>query len=102
MARLKIVHVCGSPVSQYYSMISIHYCRQMLAGVKGDGSTEEAFDFTFAVVLPGGAWTMTADLDEKTIEAAPKLSHGEAIGKLSAADFDACVPHMCAAAPRAP
>ena len=47
--KLKIVHCCGSPVSQYYSMISVHYCRQMLAGASDD-ATKAAFDFTFAVV----------------------------------------------------
>merc|ERR1719440_859467 len=91
--KLKIVHVAGSPVSQYYSMISVHYARQMLEGAS-DEATKAAFDFTFAVVLPGGDWAMIGDLDQPTIDAAPKLSHGEAIAAIAAGDFDACVPHM--------
>ena len=91
--QLKIVHVCGSPVSKYYNSISVHYARQMLKGAS-DAATKAAFDFHFAVVLPGGAWCLTSDLDQQTIDAAPRLSHGEALTKLAACDFDACVPHM--------
>jgi len=91
--KLNIVHICGSPVSKYYSMISVHYCRQMVASAS-DEATKAAFDFTFAVVLPGGAWCLVRDLDEKTIESAPKLTHGEAVGQLATADYDAAVPHM--------
>ena len=50
MPQSKVLHVAGSPVSQYYYMISVHYCRQMLAGAS-DAATKEAFDFMFAVVL---------------------------------------------------
>jgi len=92
--KLKIVHVAGSPASKYYSMISIHYARQMLEGVTNCKVTQAGFDFTFACVLPGGAWCLTPDLDEATIENAPKLAHGEAITTLAAHDFDAVVPHM--------
>ena len=93
MPQSKVLHVAGSPVSQYYYMISVHYCRQMLAGAS-DAATKEAFDFMFAVVLPGGDWCLVSDLDEATIAAAPKLSHGEALTPIAAADYDACVPHM--------
>jgi len=91
--KTKVVHVCGSPVSKYYSMISVHYCRQMMNSAS-DEETKSAFDFTYAVVLPGGAWAIVADLDEKTIGDAKKLTHGEAVGELAAADYDCCVPHM--------
>ena len=93
MPQSKVLHVAGSPVSQYYYMISVHYCRQMLAGA-ADAATKEAFDFMFAVVLPGGDWCLVSDLDEATIADAPKLSHGEALTTIAAADYDACVPHM--------
>ena len=93
--KVKILHIAGSPVSKYYSMISVHYARQMLASAS-DEKTRAAFDFTFAIVLPGGAWSIVRDLDEETIESAKKLSHGEAIAQLAAADFDCCVPHMSA------
>ena len=66
MPQSKVLHVAGSPVSQYYYMISVHYCRQMLAGAS-DAATKEAFDFMFAVVLPGGDWCLVSDLDEATI-----------------------------------
>ena len=92
--KLKIIHVCGSPVSQYYSMISVHYARQMLNGVKDCAQTKAAFDFHFAVILPGGAWCMTTDLDQTTIDATQRLTHGEALSALASADYDACVPHM--------
>lgn len=91
--KLKIIHVAGSPVSQYYSMISVHYARQMLEGASDD-ATKNAFEFQFAVILPGGAWCIVPDLDQQTIDAAPKLSHGEALTALAATDYDACVPHM--------
>ena len=93
LEKIKVLHVCGSPVSQYYSMISVHYARQMLDSAS-DEVTKAAFQFTFAVVLPGGAWCMVPDLDEATIESATKLSHGEAISTIAAADYDASVPHM--------
>ena len=91
--KVKILHIAGSPVSKYYSMISVHYARQMLASAS-DEKTRAAFDFTFAIVLPGGAWSIVRDLDEETIESAKKLSHGEAIVEIAAADYDAAVPHM--------
>ena len=50
MPQSKVLHVAGSPVSQYYYMISVHYCRQMLAGAS-DAATKEAFDFMFAVAI---------------------------------------------------
>lgn len=92
--KLKIIHLVGSPVSKYYSMVSILYARQMLQGVENCEATKGAFEFHFAVVLPGGSWCFTRDLDEASIVAAPKLAHGEAISKIAAQDFDACVPHM--------
>jgi len=92
--KLKIIHVAGSPVSKYYSMISVHYARQMLEGVAGCELTRAGFEFHFAVVLPGGSWCITRDLDEATIESAPKLTHGQAISELASQDYDACVPHM--------
>ena len=52
--KLKIIHIPGSPVSKYYSMISVHYARQMLDSAS-DENTKAEFEFTFAVVLPGGA-----------------------------------------------
>lgn len=93
MVAAKVLHCCGSPVSKYYSMISVHYCRQMLAGASDD-DTKASFDFTFAVILPGGAWCLVTDLDQATIDNADKLSHGEALTALVAGDFDVCVPHM--------
>eukprot|EP00964_Phaeocystis_antarctica_P055865 scaffold32899_cov68-Phaeocystis_antarctica.AAC.3 len=74
-------------------MISVHYCRQMLAGALDD-DTKASFDFTFAVILPGGAWCLITDLDQATIDDADKLSHGEALTALVAGEFDVCVPHM--------
>lgn len=91
--KLKIIHVAGSPVSQYYAGVSIHYCRQMHASAQDD-ATKAAFDFHFACVLPGGDWCMVDNLDQETIDAAPKLSHGEALTTLAIANYDACVPHM--------
>jgi D-alanine-D-alanine ligase len=91
--KLKIIHVAGSPVSQYYSMISVHYARQMLKSAS-DEETKKAFDFHFAIVLPGGDWCMTTALDEDTIAKADRLSHGQAISALCAENYDACVPHM--------
>ena len=93
MVSTKVLHCCGSPVSKYYSMISVHYCRQMLAGASDD-DTKASFDFTFAVILPGGAWCLVNDLDQATIDDADKLSHGEALTALVAGEFDVCVPHM--------
>mmetsp|Transcript_191 Transcript_191/g.419 ORF Transcript_191/g.419 Transcript_191/m.419 type:complete len:395 (-) Transcript_191:289-1473(-) len=91
--KLNILHIAGSPVSQYYSMISIHYCRQMLNSAS-DAATAASFSFTYAIVLPGGAWCIVHDLDEATIANAKKLSHGEAVAQIASADHDAAVPHM--------
>jgi len=85
--------MAGSPVSQYYSMVSVHYAREMLAGAS-DEHTQAEFDFHFAVVLPGGAWCLTSDLNQSTIDSAPRMSHGEAFTALTAENYDACVPHM--------
>jgi len=92
--KLKIVHLVGSPVSKYYSMVSTLYARQMLQGVENCDATKSGFEFHFAIVLPGGSWCFTRDLAEASIEAAPKLAHGEAISAIAAQNFDACVPHM--------
>ena len=88
-----ILHIAGSPVSKYYSMISVHYCRQMLNSAS-DAATQSEFKFTFAVVLPGGSWCIVNDLAEETIAGAKKLAHGEAVAAIAAADYDAAVPHM--------
>ena len=39
-------------------------------------------DCTFAIVLPGGAWCLVGDLQQTTIDAAPKLSHREVLAVL--------------------
>lgn len=91
--KISVLHVAGSPVSQYYSMISVHYARQMLAGAS-DEVTKAAFDFHFAVVLPGGAWCLVEDLDQATIDGAEKLTHGLALSALASGSYDVCVPHM--------
>jgi len=91
--QLHVLHVAGSPVSQYYFMVSVQYARQMLASAS-DEATQAAFDFTFGVVLPGGAWCIVRDLDQTTIDRAPRLEIGAALSAITASDFDVCVPHM--------
>ena len=44
MVSTKVLHCCGSPVSKYYSMISVHYCRQMLAGALDDDTKDSDED----------------------------------------------------------
>eukprot|EP00429_Kryptoperidinium_foliaceum_P129152 CAMPEP_0176283298 /NCGR_PEP_ID=MMETSP0121_2-20121125/51242_1 /TAXON_ID=160619 /ORGANISM="Kryptoperidinium foliaceum, Strain CCMP 1326" /LENGTH=54 /DNA_ID=CAMNT_0017623667 /DNA_START=49 /DNA_END=209 /DNA_ORIENTATION=+ len=46
--KLKIVHLVGSPVSKYYSMVSTLYARQMLEGVEKCEATKAGFEFHFA------------------------------------------------------
>merc|ERR1719401_597 len=91
--KFKILHLVGSPVSQYYNGLSVTYCRQMLEAAS-DELTLANFEFHFAVVLPGGSWCLTTDMDEATIANAKRLSHGEALSALAATEYDACVPHM--------
>lgn len=91
--KIKVIHVAGSPVSQYYSGVSTHYCRQMINSSKDD-ATQAAFEFHYACILPGGSWCMVPNLDEETIDAAPKLTHGEALTALAAGQYDVSVPHM--------
>lgn len=93
---MRVVHLMGSAVSAYYESLSTFYAQGCVDGAQ-DELTRAHFDFAFAIVhatADGPRWSFPAELSEKAIAAAPRLTHAEGVQCLAAIDADVCVPHM--------
>ncbi|NES64296.1 MAG: D-alanine--D-alanine ligase [Okeania sp. SIO2D1] len=80
MPKLRVLHLAGSCVSEFYYNLSIIYARDVVQPI--------GVSSYYAVVHPDGLWQLGSSLEELL----PKMSLQEAIARLP--EVDLVVPHM--------
>ncbi|MGK7904304.1 MAG: D-alanine--D-alanine ligase [Hormoscilla sp.] len=80
MASLRVLHLAGSRVSDFYYNLSVLYAREVVQPV--------GVSSYYAVVYPDGLWQLGTSLDSLS----EKMSLQEAIARLP--EVDVVVPHM--------
>jgi len=89
--RKKVLHLVGSRQDAFYYDLSVLYARAC------DGCEEldrSRYEFRFAVIGMDDRWSFPESLDEKALEAAPRLIFADAMAHIHRMAPDVMVPHM--------
>mmetsp|Transcript_29064 Transcript_29064/g.70895 ORF Transcript_29064/g.70895 Transcript_29064/m.70895 type:complete len:388 (-) Transcript_29064:279-1442(-) len=94
--KLRVLHLFGSEVSEYYSIVSIKYAAECAIGTtSGEGNCGDAFEYVYARVHPTEPrWSFPEGTSEDCLAKAKRVSNSEAIRRLAEMNIDVCVPHM--------
>ena len=97
---LRVLHLVGSPTSEFLAELSRLYARDALDAV----ADPDRYEFAVAHVSPDGCWRFGwagdgtavdgAALDDAALDASPALDVGEAVARLRALAPDVVVPQM--------
>ena len=87
---LRVLHLVGSPTSEFYCDLSRLYARDCLAAT----ADPALYEFFIGYVTPDGQWRFPRDLSEDAISQAPPMSLAEAVARLVALQLDVMVPQM--------
>src|ERR1700735_2060364 len=87
---LRVLHLVGSAVSDFFCDLSRLYARDCLAAIDDPGRYEPVI----AYVTPGGRWQFPDDLSTPAIGRAPVLSAAEAVATITSQPVDVMVPQM--------
>jgi D-alanine-D-alanine ligase len=85
---VRVLHLVGSAVSEFYADLSCLYARGCLTATAG------LHDVRIAYVSPDGRWRFPDDLGERALAAAPALPFAEAMAQVAALEPDVMVPQM--------
>ncbi|MFC5063434.1 D-alanine--D-alanine ligase family protein [Actinomycetospora atypica] len=83
----KVLHLVGSPTTEFFADLSRLYARDALAAI---GTA----DHTIAHVSPDGRWCFPRDLSPAALAAAPSVDLAGAVGHLAALAPDVMLPQM--------
>ena len=83
---MRILHLVGSAVSDFYADLSRLYAQDCLA--------LDGYEHHIAYVTPDGRWRFPADLGAAAIAAAVSMAPSDGIAHLVALGVDVMVPHM--------
>lgn len=86
----RVLHVAGSPVSEFYADLSRLYATDALAAT----ADPALYEMVPAYVVPGGAWCFPTDLSHEAIARAPRIPVGAAVQQLTEMDIDVAVPQL--------
>lgn len=87
---LRVLHLIGSPTSDFHDRLSLLYARDALSAT----ADPDRYDVVLAHVAPDGRWRFPADLAEATLSRTPSVSFAEAMGRLTETHLDVAVPQM--------
>jgi D-alanine-D-alanine ligase len=87
---LRVLHLVGSAVSEFYGDLSLLYARDCLDAV----ADPARYDVRIAYVTPDRRWRFPADLSADAIRAAEPLPLAAAVQHLSDLRVDVAVPQM--------
>lgn len=90
MTARRILHLVGSPTSNFYRELSELYARGCLDALHDPAR----YDVVIAHVAPHGVWRFPQSLAAGDIEAAETMNLAQAVGILSQQWFDAAVPQL--------
>lgn len=88
--RLRVLHLVGSPTSDFHAGLSLLYARGCLAAT----ANPSRYDVALAHVGPDGRWRFPDDLDDETLASTPSVSLAEAVARIAAMGVDVAVPQM--------
>jgi len=91
--RVKVLHMLGSPASDYYEQLSTMYARGC---VNSCGPTcADEYEFVFAVVhADGPSWSFPPSLEPSAIAKAPRVPISEGLLQLASLKADVAQSHM--------
>lgn len=87
---LRVLHLAGSPVSDFHAELSRLYAEDCLRATADPPS----YDVHVAHVAPGGRWSFPADLSPAGLAGAAPLSVSRAVERIVALGVDVMVPQM--------
>jgi D-alanine-D-alanine ligase len=87
---LRVLHLVGSAVSDFFCDLSRLYARDCLAATDDPGRYEPVI----AYVTPGGRWQFPGDLSTTAIAEAPVLQAANAVARIVELRPDVMVPQM--------
>jgi D-alanine-D-alanine ligase len=90
MSVLRVLHLVGSAVNEFYCDLSRLYAQDCLDST----ANTELYEFHIAYVSPDGKWRFPTDLSRDAIALANPLSLAEAVQVLTALKIDVMLPHM--------
>lgn len=90
MAILRVLHVVGSAVSDFYANLSRLYAQDCLTHT----ADVTRYEFYIAYISPDRHWRFPATLDAAAIAVAPPLAIADAISLLMNWQIDVVVPQM--------
>jgi D-alanine-D-alanine ligase len=90
MAPLRVLHLAGSAVSDFYADLSLTYARGCLAAT----ADPDRYHPVPAYVSPDGRWRFPDTLDAEAITAAPALDAPDALAHLGRLRPDVVLPQM--------
>ncbi len=90
MPKLRILHLIGSAVSDFYVDLSRLYAQDCLENI----ANPDQYEFHIAYITPDRLWRFPASLSRAAIAAANPLSLAEALQVLANLQIDVMVPQM--------
>jgi D-alanine-D-alanine ligase len=90
MPKLKVLHLIGSAVSEFYCDLSRLYAQDCLENT----ANPALYEFHIAYISPDRTWRFPTSLNKDAIDLAPALSISEAIQVLIDLNIDVMVPQM--------
>lgn len=90
MNALRILHLVGSAVDEFYCDLSRLYAGECLAATRDPSR----YKFYIAYVSPDGSWRFPESLSENAIAAAPSHSLADAVRILNDLAIDVALPQM--------
>jgi D-alanine-D-alanine ligase len=90
MPKLRVLHLTGSAVSEFYGDLSRLYAQDCLKNT----ANPARYEFHIAYITPDRQWRFPISLDREAIDLAPPLSLAEAIQTIAKLEIDVMVPQM--------
>jgi D-alanine-D-alanine ligase len=87
---LRVLHLVGSAVSDFFCDLSRLYARDCLGAI----DDPDRYEPVIAYVTPSGRWQFPEDLSTTAIARAPVLSAAEAVATITSKPVDVMVPQM--------
>jgi D-alanine-D-alanine ligase len=86
----RILHLAGSPTSEFFYDLSLVYARGCSAALSG----ERRYTFVNALVTPDGLWRFPRSLDTGSIDAAEPMDFPAAMARIVDERVDVALPQM--------
>lgn len=87
---LRVLHLVGSAVSEFYCDLSRLYAQDCLEST----ADSEFYEFHIAYVTPDLQWRFPTDLSREAISSATPMSLADAVQRLAELEIDVMVPQM--------